>query len=132
MKPGGTLLIFSPNRRYPFETHGAFLKHSRRRISHYFPFLPYLPLRLSGAFVEFWARNYWPGELRRLVTTAGFRITHTDYVWQTFESISSHQPSFIAHTRGLLRTVANSLERVQFVRSFGASQVIVARKLPHV
>jgi len=66
------------------------------------------------------------------VTTAGFRITHTDYVWQTFEGISSHQPSFITQTRGLLRTVANSLERVPFVRSFGASQVIVARKLPHV
>ena len=128
LRPGGRLLIFSPNRRYPFETHGAYLKRSRRRLPHYVPLVPYVPLPLATKVVDFWARNYWPGELRRLVCGAGFRITHTDYVWQTFEGISNHQPALITHTRGILRGIAGTLERVPLVRSMGVSQVIVARK----
>src|SRR5918995_3327880 len=89
LKAGGRLLIFSPNRRYPFETHGAFLKGSGRRIPHYFPFVPYVPLALATTVIDFWARNYWPAELQRLVRGTGFEIIHTDYVWQTFEGISN-------------------------------------------
>ncbi len=48
LKPGGVLLIFSPNRRYPFETHGAFVKGSTRRIPHYVPLIPYIPLPSHG------------------------------------------------------------------------------------
>jgi ubiquinone/menaquinone biosynthesis C-methylase UbiE len=128
LKPGGTLLIFSPNRRYPFETHGAFVKGSRRRIPHYVPLIPYVPLPLATKLIDFWARNYWPEELRRLVRAAGFRITHTDYVWQTFEGISNNQPAMIAKTKGLLRVLSRSLERIPLVRTMGVSQVIVAQK----
>jgi SAM-dependent methyltransferase len=128
LTPGGMLLIFSPNRRYPFETHGAYVKGSTRRIPHYVPFVPYVPLSLARRFAHFWARNYWPGELRRLVRGAGFDIMHTDYVWQTFEGISNHQPASIARTKGLLRVLSSSLERVPLIRTLGVSQVIVARK----
>jgi ubiquinone/menaquinone biosynthesis C-methylase UbiE len=129
LKPGGVLLIFSPNRRYPFETHGAFVKGSTRRIPHYVPLMPFIPLPIARTVVDFWARNYWPGELRRLVRQAGFQITHTDYVWQTFEGISNNQPALIAGTKGLLRIVARACERVPLLRTLGVSQVIVARKL---
>ena len=128
LRPGGVLLIFSPNRRYPFETHGTFVKGSTRRIPHYVPFIPYVPLPLATTVVDFWARNYWPGELRRLVRGAGFHITHTDYVWQTFEGISNHQPALIARTKGVLRILSRALERVPVLRTLGVSQVIVARK----
>ena len=129
LKPGGTLLIFSPNRRYPFETHGALVKRSKRRIPHYVPLIPYVPLPLATTVMDFWARNYWPTELRKLVRASGFTIAHTDYVWQTFEGISNHQPAFIALTRGLLRTISNSLERVPLLRTLGVSQVIVAKRI---
>lgn len=128
LKPGGTLLIFSPNRRYPFETHGAYFKGSTRRIPHYVPLVPYIPLPIARTLVDFWARNYWPGELRRLVRQAGFDITHTDYVWQTFEGISNNQPAMIARTKGLLRLLSRTCERVPVLRTLGVSQVIVARK----
>lgn len=128
LKPGGLLLIFSPNRRYPFETHGAFLKGSTRRIPHYVPLMPYIPLSIARTVVDFWARNYWPGELRRLVRHAGFHITDIDYVWQTFEGISNNQPALIARTKGLLRTLSRVCERVPLLRTLGVSQVIVARK----
>jgi ubiquinone/menaquinone biosynthesis C-methylase UbiE len=128
LRPGGVLLIFSPNRRYPFETHGTFVKGSTRRIPHYVPLIPYVPLPLARTVVDFWARNYWPGELRRLVREAEFDITHTDYVWQTFEGISNHQPALIARTKGLLRVLSRALERVPVLRTLGVSQVIVALK----
>jgi ubiquinone/menaquinone biosynthesis C-methylase UbiE len=129
LKPGGVLLIFSPNRRFPFETHGAYFKGSRRRLPCYVPLVPYVPLPLARMVVDFWARNYWPGELRRLVREATFEITHTDYVWQTFEGISSPQPAFIARTKGLLRTLSRTCERIPLLRTLGVSQVIVGRKL---
>lgn len=128
LKPGGMLLIFSPNRRYPFETHGAFVKGSTKRIPHYVPLMPYIPLPIARPFVDFWARNYWPRELRRLVADAGFQIIHTDYVWQTFEGISNNQPAVIARARGLLRAISETCERVPLLRTLGVSQVIVARK----
>ena len=128
LRPGGALILFAPNRRCPFETHGAKLRRSGRRIPHYIPFIPYLPLRLSTAVIDFWARNYWPGELRRVVTAAGFDITHTDFVWQTFEGISNNQPRLLARLSGVLRRVSNVLEQVPIVRTMGVSQVIVAMK----
>jgi SAM-dependent methyltransferase len=128
LKPGGMVVVFSPNRLYPFETHGTFLKGSSRRLPHYVPFVPYVPLSIGTRLLDYWARNYWPRELRRLITDAGFVITAVDFVWQTFEAISGHQPRFIARAIPLLRRIASTCERVPLVRTFGASQVIVARK----
>lgn len=128
LKPGGVLLIFSPNRRYPFETHGTYLKGTKKRVPHYVPLIPYLPLGLAGTVLDFWARNYWPGELRAIVRDARFEITHTDYVWQTFEGISNNQPAVIRRTKGLLRALSRTCERLPLVRTMGVSQFIVARK----
>jgi len=129
LRPGGTLVLFSPNRRYPFETHGSTLKKSGRRVPHFVPLIPYIPLGLATTFLDFWARNYWPGELRRMVTHAGFTVSRTDFVWQTFEGISSHQPRLITRLSPLLRIASNAFERVPILRSLGVSQVVVARKL---
>jgi len=43
LKPGGLLFVFSPNRWFPFETHGVRLKRSSRPVPHWLPFLPNLP-----------------------------------------------------------------------------------------
>lgn len=127
--PGGVLLVFSPNRRYPFETHGA---HSQRTGSFIAPIrtlgLPYLPLTLANRLVRPTARNYWPHTLRALVRDAGFDIIHTDYVWQTFEGISGHQPALVTRIAPVLRAVAAALSRTPLVRSLGASQIVVARR----
>jgi SAM-dependent methyltransferase len=130
LRPDGTLFVFSPNRLYPFEIHGVALKASGRRIPHYTPLVPYLPLRLGRAIFRYWARNYWPGELRRLVRECGFRITHTDYVWQTFENLSGNQPRLVTALRPWLRQVSSLLERAPLVRALGVSQMIVAEKPP--
>jgi ubiquinone/menaquinone biosynthesis C-methylase UbiE len=128
LKKGGLLFVFSPNRLYPFETHGVFLKASRVHIPPYIPFVPYIPVRAGRKFFSYWARNYWPSELRALVRDSGFEILSTSYIWQTFENISGHQPWWIRGSRKMLRRVANLMENLPVVRAMGTSQVIVAQK----
>jgi hypothetical protein len=77
---------------------------------------------------QYWARNYWPWELRALVRAGGFSIERCGYVWQTFENISGHQPRLIGALRPLLRAIARALEATPGLRAFGVSQLIVARK----
>src|SRR5215204_7164399 len=81
LRPGGTLIVISPNRYFPFEGHGG-------RIGGYVlhfpvPFLPWLPKKIGQRFMR--ARNYWPRELSELVATEGFSIRATDFVWPVLE-----------------------------------------------
>ena len=128
LKPGGVLFIFSPNRWFPFETHGVHLKRSGRRIQHWVPFVPYIPLSAGNRLFDYWARNYWQGELQNLVTEAGFSVVKRGFIWQTFEGISGGQPKLITRLKPLLRKVANAFESTPLFKRFGASQVIVCRK----
>ena len=129
LRPGGLLLIFSPNRWYPFETHGVYFKGQQRKVPPYVPLIPYIPLRIGERFFDYWSRNYWHGELRTLLQRKGFKIRSHRFVWQTFENISRSQPLLIRKSTPLLRTVANSLERIPLLARFGASQFIVAEKV---
>jgi SAM-dependent methyltransferase len=126
LRPDGRLVVLSPTRLYPFETHGVFWRGTGRRVSHTLPGVPWLPLALGSRIFDYWARNYWPWELRALVERAGFRVIATDAVWQTFENISGHQPKWLAALRPLLRALAAVCERIPGLRAFGVSQVIVA------
>ena len=51
LKPGGLVFVFSPNRLYPFETHGVYSKRSGRRVPHYVPGIPYVPLGIGRSLV---------------------------------------------------------------------------------
>lgn len=128
LKPGGLVIVFSPNRLYPFETHGVYLKRSGRRVPHTVPGIPYIPLGIGRIWFRYWARNYWPWELRRLVARAGFELLSRSFVWQTFENISGHQPWIVGRTSSFLRSSANLLERTPGIRSFGVSQMLLARR----
>jgi SAM-dependent methyltransferase len=127
LKPNGMLVVFSPNRIHPFETHGVYLRRSDRRVPHYTPLLPYVPLRLGRLVFRYWARNYWPWELRALIDRAGFDVVTAFFVWQTFENISGHQPALVRKLRPALRRLSTVLERTPLLRSFGVSQAIFAR-----
>ena len=128
LKPGGALVVFSPNRLFPFETHGVALRLSGRKVSPAVPFIPWVPLRLGQRYFDYWARNYWPWELRRLLADAGFEVVDCGCVWQTFENISGQQPRWMSACRPLLRRVAEGLEGVPLLRALGASQLLVARR----
>jgi SAM-dependent methyltransferase len=128
LRPGGALIVLSPNRLYPFETHGVQLRRSGRSLPPSTPFVPYVPLLLGRKLFDYWARNYWPGELADLVRSAGFELRTTGYLWQTFENISGRQPGPIAATRPLWRALATLGERLPVIRRLGVTQAVVAAK----
>ena len=128
LRPGGHLLIFSPNRLYPFESHGVVLRYGGRSVPRHVPFVPYLPVAWVKHLLHYRARNYWPTELRRLVREAGFVVLATDYLWQTFENISGHQPTALKLSKTLLRRLSFFLESIPIIRTLGVSQFILAQK----
>jgi SAM-dependent methyltransferase len=128
LRPDGVLAVFAPNRLYPFETHGTIWRRTGAAVSPWLPGVPYLPRSFGRRWLIYPARNYWPGELARLITNAGFQITGRHWLWQTFENISGHQPRRIALLRPLLRSLANALERCPFLCRLGASQVVISKK----
>jgi SAM-dependent methyltransferase len=129
LRPGGSLVVFSPNRMHPFETHGVFALRSGRRIPHTTPFVPWVPLAIGRRFFRYWARNYWPGELRDLVRRSGFRVDSWGFLWPTFENISGRQPGWMRPLRPLLRGASAIGERAPGLRGFGASQWILATRV---
>lgn len=126
LRPEGRLVVLSPTRLYPFETHGVFWRGTRRRVPHTLPGIPWIPLWIGRRCFDYWARNYWPWELRGLVERAGFRVIETGALWQTFENISGHQPGWLASLRPLLRLACSVCEKIPGLRAFGVSQWIVA------
>ena len=129
LKPGGIAFIFSPNRWYPFETHGVISRRSKRLLPHWLPFMSYLPVRIGERFFEYWARNYGQAELQRLFTSNGFKVIERNFVWQTFESISGWNPVFLRPIKPFLRVVFAIAEKVPFIRRFGVSQVLVCERI---
>jgi SAM-dependent methyltransferase len=126
LRPSGTLVVMSPNRWFPFESHGVYLRRSGRAVPPYVPLVPYVPLPLGRRVLRYWARNYWPRQLRRLVVEAGFRVVDTGFVWQTFEGISGDRSRVLDAARPALRAVSGLLERTPGLRRFGVSQLVVA------
>ena len=131
LKDDGLVVIFSPNRLYPFESHGVYLKKKEKvKLPVWTPFIPYIPTRLGTCFFEYWARNYWPGQLRRMVKASGFSIVETSFVWQTFEGISGSKTGWLNKSRPLLRSFSTRLEKTPLLNVFGISQYICAKKEP--
>ncbi|HOW63960.1 MAG TPA: class I SAM-dependent methyltransferase [Candidatus Paceibacterota bacterium] len=128
LKPGGYLALFSPNRLYPFETHGITLRCCRLKLPPCFPFIPYVPLAIGRRLFDFHARNYFGQDLCRLLDQAGFQVRYRTWLWQTFENISGQQPAIIRWLRPIFRGIANCLERCPGLRRFGVSQVLLCQK----
>jgi 2-polyprenyl-3-methyl-5-hydroxy-6-metoxy-1,4-benzoquinol methylase len=129
LKPGGSLVMFSPNRLYPIETHGVIRRSDNLHLGGLrTPFLPWLPVSIGAKRYRYWARNYWPRELASMARSAGFTVTSHSFVWQTFENISGGKARAIHRVAPLARAVANIAERLPVVRRFGVSQLIVAVK----
>jgi SAM-dependent methyltransferase len=120
LKPGGYLALFSPNRWFPFEGHGLLIRG--RAIRFPVPWIPWLPESLTRRYLV--ARNYWPGDLRRLVTDIGFVVEHHGSVFPVLEVYPWLPPWAI---RGF-RALVPAFERIPFIRRFGVSNFVLARR----
>jgi SAM-dependent methyltransferase len=127
LRPGGYLVVFSPNRWYPVETHGVRWRGRSRGITF---LVPYVPLRLWPKLgLGMRARNYWPRELRKVIAAAGFKVLRQDFVTQTFENNTGAQSGLARRAAPLLRAAFGAAGHVPLLRRVvSVSQMVVASK----
>jgi ubiquinone/menaquinone biosynthesis C-methylase UbiE len=120
LAPGGVLVVFSPNRWFPFEGHGAVI--GPLKLWFPVPLHPWLPQRLTARTMT--ARNYWPRQLAGIIRDAGFAVHEVDYALPLFTKYQwLPRRAQRWYSEALPR-----LERSRLIRQFGVSTIVVARK----
>ena len=119
LAPGGRAVIYAPNRLFPFETHGVYLR------GHYvfgnIPFVNWLPRRGRDALVPH-ARVYQAGDWAPLLAGAGLAVLDHGYVFPGFDNVAARWPLL----GGLVRTLCHRAEG-SWWRRFGLSHLLVLR-----
>jgi len=121
LRPGGHLALFSPNRWFPFEGHGARWSDTRTLWPRPVPLMPWLPARLTRRFAT--ARNYWPRELAALTSAAGLSVVERAWALALFEQY----PWIPGRAAAWYREHLDAVERSPLARFFAVSTFIVAR-----
>jgi len=117
LKPGGHIVIYAPNRLYPFETHGVYL--GKRYVFGNIPLVNYLPDALRRQLVPH-ARAYTSAGMRRLIAGLPARLVVHTQVYPGFDNVLARRPRL----GGLLRRVFHGLESTP-LRTFGLSHFLV-------
>jgi SAM-dependent methyltransferase len=118
--PGGRIVIFCPNRLYPFETHGHYW-----RGRYYFgntPLINYLPDALRNKLAPH-VRAYTGYNLRKLITGLPVRIINHTQIYPGYDNIVARHPT----VGRMLRRVTYTLENTP-LKIFGLSHLLVLEK----
>ena len=119
-KRGGLVLIFAPNRLYPFETHGAYF--GQRYVFGNIPFVGYLPDSIRKRFAPH-VRAYRSADIRRLFSgLQGEFIVHTQ-IYPGYDKIAYRRPTIAKIFRGVTYALENTP-----LHAFGLSHFVVWRK----
>lgn len=118
-KDGGHVVIYAPNRLYPFETHGAYF--GKRFVFKLIPLINYLPDPLRNRFAPH-VRAYTSRGIRRLFDGLPAEIVVHSYVYPGFDNIVGRRPVFGRVLRGVFYLLEHTPLRV-----FGLSHFLVAR-----
>jgi SAM-dependent methyltransferase len=119
-RPGGHIVIFVPNRLYPFETHGIFWR-GRYRFGNA-PLVNWLPAPLRDRLAPH-VRAYTAGSVRRLFDGLPVRIIHHTQIFPGYDNIVARAPG-LGRT---LRAFTYVLERTP-LRIFGLSHLLIMEK----
>jgi SAM-dependent methyltransferase len=119
LKPGGCLALISPNRWFPVEGHNVTIGPKTICPA---PLIPWLPERLTHNWTA--ARNYWPRQLERQVSAAGFAIKEIGFVWPVLETYPWLPPKGIDWYQRNFRT----WDHVPGLRRFGVSTMVIGVK----
>lgn len=120
LRPGGHLVLISPNRWFPFEGHGMHI--GKRNFWQPVPILPWLPPQIGQRFMH--ARNYWPSELRKIVSNEGFTLDARRFIWPVLE-VHPWLPALMIRRYQKIIPVFDSMP---VIRCFGVSNFVIARK----
>lgn len=122
LKPGGRMVIFAPNRWYPFETHG----HYWRGKYHFgnTPLINYLPDVLRNRLAPH-VRVYTSRGIRRLFDELPIRVIHHSHIYGGYDNIIARLGSVGKFIRGTLQGIEGTP-----LDTFGLSHLLVVEKLP--
>jgi SAM-dependent methyltransferase len=119
-KPEGRIVIFAPNRLYPFETHGIYWR-GRYRFGN-IPLVNYLPDSLRRHLVPH-VRAYTKGGLLHLLEGLPCEIIVHTQIYPGYDEIEARSPKLA----GFLRRLTYALERTP-LRLFALSHFLVVEK----
>jgi SAM-dependent methyltransferase len=117
---GGRLVLFVPNRGYPFETHGLYWR-GRYHFGN-IPLINYLPRRLRDRLAPH-VRVYTKRDLTNLFADLPLRLVNKTIIFGAYDNIIARWPALGRSLRGLLQF----LERTP-LRIFGLSHVWVLER----
>jgi len=120
LRPVGHIVIFAPNRLYPFETHGVYVR-GRYKFGN-IPLVNYLPNRYRNKLVPH-ARAYLAKDIRRLIDGLSVRVVVHTYVYPGFDNVIARSPK----VGKALRAVLYRAEHTP-ARAFGLSHFLVLEK----
>jgi len=120
LRPGGRLVLFAPNRGYPFETHGVFWR-GRYRFGN-IPLVNYLPDALRRRLAPH-VRAYTRRQLGRLFAGLPLRLVSSTCLFGAYDNIIARRPRW----GRALRAVLHALERTP-LRALGLSHLWVLEK----
>lgn len=121
LKPGGRLVLFCPNKGYPFETHGFYW-----RGGYHFgniPLINYMPRPWRDKLAPH-VNIYTRGDLERLFADLPIRYVHRTIIFGAYDNIIARWPGL----GNLLRGVLQGLEKTP-LRIFGLSHFWVVEKV---
>jgi len=120
LRPGGRLVLFCPNRGYPFETHGIFW----RGVYHFgnIPLVNYLPRRWRDRLAPH-VRVYSAADLERLLAGLPVKVVERAIIFGAYDNIIARWPG----VGRALRTLLQALEHTP-LRWFGLSHFWVVEK----
>lgn len=122
LSPAWRIILFVPNRGYPFETHGVYWR-GRYHFGN-IPLVNYLPSRLRNRLAPH-VRIYTQGDLEKLFAGLPLRLVERRVIFGAYDNIIARWPGVGRLLRGLLQW----LERTP-LQIFGLSHFWVLEKLP--
>jgi len=120
IRAGGHIVIYAPNRAFPFETHGIYL--GERFVFGNIPLVNWLPDAVRNRLVPH-ARAYTRRGIRRTYARLPVIVREETYVYPGFDNI-------IARHRRLGAVLRSALYRAEHtpLRIFGLSHFVVLQK----
>jgi SAM-dependent methyltransferase len=120
LRPGGRIVLFAPNRGYPFETHGIFWRGNYRFGN--IPLVNYLPGKIRDRLAPH-VRVYSSRDLLELWEGLDVQVVEKRVIFGAYDNIIARHPRF----GSLLRSVMQWLEGTP-LQVFGLSHFLVMEK----
>jgi hypothetical protein len=120
LKPGGVIVLFVPNRGYPFETHGIYW----RGCYHFgnIPLVNYLPSRWRNHLAPH-VRAYSTKDLEQLFNKLPVKVLQQQIIFGAYDNIISRFPAL----GRAMRTLFQRMEKTP-LKVFGLSHFWVIQK----